>query len=88
MSATKEFVVAKIVIQRIMDDDGADTIWVEAEDESGEPLALVTALGMLRMTEDTLFRLDREDDTLEEYEDEDDEEDEAEEDSEEEEEDA
>ena len=53
-----EFVVAKIVIDRIMTEDGGDTVWVKAHDEAGEPLALVLALGMLRMTEDTLIRME------------------------------
>ena len=50
-----KFVVAKIVIKRIMT-DGDDTIWYSAIDESGEDLALVQTLGMLRLTEDTVIR--------------------------------
>lgn len=53
-----KFVIAKIVIERIVTGEGGDSIWVKAEDEAGEPLALVIALGMLRMTEDSLIRMD------------------------------
>lgn len=50
-------VVARIVIERVLDPDGQDVITFEASDGSGETLPLVTSLGLLRMSEDTAIRL-------------------------------
>jgi hypothetical protein len=48
-------VVARIVIERSLSDDG-DLIDVQATDELDEDLALVDGLGLLRFAEDTLIR--------------------------------
>lgn len=47
--------IATIKITRTLTSED-DVIYVTSEDESGETLALVDALGMLRFAEDTLIR--------------------------------
>ncbi len=49
--------VARIVIERRLYEDGQDLIWSEATDLTDEGgLPLLTTLGMLRMAEDTAIR--------------------------------
>lgn len=55
MSDITDVVTARITIERKLGDAG-DVIAVTTEDETGEPLALVDALGILRFAEDTVIR--------------------------------
>ena len=49
-------VVGTIEISLRLDDDGAQTVWFSAEDSGGDPLPLITVLGMLEMSKDTAIR--------------------------------
>jgi hypothetical protein len=49
--------VARIVIERRLYEDGGDVIWSEATDMTDEGgLPLITTLGMLEMAKDTAIR--------------------------------
>ena len=53
--------VARIVIERRLHEDGRDIVWSEAHDGDDGRLALVETLGLLAMAQDTAIRTAMED---------------------------
>lgn len=51
------YILGRIEILRMFTDDGEDQIAVSSVDGAGDHLALVDALGMLRLAEDTVIRV-------------------------------
>jgi hypothetical protein len=53
---TDVVVLHTIVIHQAIDPSGEVCDWCKAETPEGDPIPLATALGMLRLAEDTLIR--------------------------------
>lgn len=53
---SEPFLVARIVIDRILDDQLGDVVLVDATDGADEQLSLIESLGLLRMAEETVIR--------------------------------
>ncbi len=53
--AHDDLLIAEVMVQRVIR-DGQDVISVTAQDSSGDDLALVEALGLLRFAEDSVIR--------------------------------
>jgi hypothetical protein len=47
--------VARIVIERHLTDDGQDIVQYQAETPGGEPLPVIETLGMLSLAEDSVL---------------------------------
>lgn len=56
MGEPEGLLVARIVIERRLLDDGTDAVYSEATNGGEDRLDLLTTLGLLRMTEDTAIR--------------------------------
>ena len=57
--------VARILIERELTDEGHDIVTCSAQDNDGDDLPLIQSLGMLRMAEDTVIRAAMGDDDAE-----------------------
>jgi hypothetical protein len=57
MAKNNQLVATEITIQRVIDDEGNDQVWVSAEDANGDMPPLIEMLGMIEMARDTAYEM-------------------------------